>query len=96
MKKQNARILKEDLPRSVGAQYAIGDQWRNNSRKNERMEPKQKEHLAVDVTGDRAILHRNLEYQVHESRQIGSGQIRDGKSECRHSRTQRTEMDWNG
>ena len=82
MKRQNARILKEDLPRSVGAQYAIGDQWRNNSRKNERMEPKQKEHLAVDVTGDRAILHRNLEYQVHESRQIGSGQTGDGKSEC--------------
>ena len=81
MKRQNARILKEDLPRSVGAQYAIGDQWRNNSRKNERMEPKQKEHLAVDVTGDRAILHRNLEYQVHESRQIGSSQTGDGKSE---------------
>ena len=93
MKRQNARILKEDLPRSVGAQYAIGDQWRNNSRKNERMEPKQKEHLAVDVTGDRAILHRNLEYQVHESRQIGSGQTGDGKSEHQHSRNQRTKMD---
>ena len=44
MKRQNDRILKEKLPRSVGAQYATGDQWRNNSRKNERMEPKQKEH----------------------------------------------------
>ena len=81
MKRQNDRILKGELPGLVGAQYATGDQWRNNSRKNERMEPKQKEHLAVDVTGDRAILHRNLEYQVHESRQIGSGQRRDGKSE---------------
>ena len=47
-------ILKEELPRSVGAQYATGDQWRNNSRKNERMEPKQKQYPAVDVTGDRS------------------------------------------
>ena len=54
MKRQNDSILKEKLPRSVGAQYATGDQWRNNSRKNEGMEPKQKEYLAVDVTGDRS------------------------------------------
>ena len=54
MKRQNDRILKEELPRSVGAQYATGDQWRNNSRKNEGMEPKQKQHSVVDVTGDRA------------------------------------------
>ena len=53
MKRQNGRILKEEHPRSVGAQYATGDQWRNNSRKNERMEPKQKQHPGVDVTGDR-------------------------------------------
>ena len=53
-KRQNDRILKEKLPRSVGAQYATGDQWRNNSRKNEGMEPKQKEYTAVDVTGDRS------------------------------------------
>ena len=46
--------LKEKLPRSVGAQYATGDQWRNNSRKNEGMEPKQKHYPAVDVTGDRS------------------------------------------
>ena len=52
MKRQNDRILKEELPRSVGAQYAAGDQWRNNARKNEDMEPKQKQHPAVDVTGD--------------------------------------------
>ena len=54
MKRQNDRILKEELPRSIGAQYATGDQWRNNSRKNEGMEPKQKEYPAVDVTGDRS------------------------------------------
>ena len=52
MKKQNDRILKEELPRSVGAQYATGDQWRNNSRKNEEAEPKQKQCPVVDVTGD--------------------------------------------
>ena len=53
MKRQNDRILKEELLRSVGAQYATGDQWRNNSRKNEGMEPKQKEYSVVDVTGYR-------------------------------------------
>ena len=52
MKKQNDRILKEKLPRSVGTQYATGDQWKSNSRKNEEMEPKQKQHPVVDVTGD--------------------------------------------
>ena len=52
MKRQNDRILKEELPRSVGAQYATGDQWRNNSRKTEGMEPKQKQHRVVDVTDD--------------------------------------------
>ena len=51
MKRQNDRTLKEELPTSVGAQYATGDQWRNDSRKNEGMEPKQKQHPAVDVTG---------------------------------------------
>ena len=54
MKRQNDRILKGELPRSVGTQYATGDQWRNNSRKNEGMEPKQKQYPAVDVTGDRS------------------------------------------
>ena len=53
MKRQNDRILKEELPGSEGAQYATGDQWRNNSRKNEGMEPKQKQYPAV-VTGDRS------------------------------------------
>ena len=54
MKRQNDRILKEELPRSVNAQYATVHQWRNNSRKNEGMEPKQKQYPAVDVTGDRS------------------------------------------
>ena len=53
MKRHNDRILKGELPRSVGAQYTIGDQWRNNSRKNEGMEPKQKQHPVVDGNGDR-------------------------------------------
>ena len=52
MKRQKDRTLKDELSRLVGAQYAIGDQWRNNSRKNEEMEPKQKQYPAVDVTGD--------------------------------------------
>ena len=52
MKRKNDRILKGELPRSVGAQYATGDQWRSSSRKNEGMEPKQKQQPVVDVTGD--------------------------------------------
>ena len=56
MKRQNDRIVKGKLPfpRSVGAQYATGDQWRNYSRKNEGMEPKQKQYQVVDVIGDRS------------------------------------------
>ena len=87
MKRQNDRILKEELPRLVGAQYTTRNQWRNNSRKNEGMEPKQKQYPVVDVTGDRSnvrcckeqILHRNLECQVQESRQIGSSQTGDAR-----------------
>ena len=51
-KRQKDRTLKDELPRSVGAQYATGDQWRNKSRNNEQTEPKQKQHPVVDVTGD--------------------------------------------
>ena len=69
MKRQNDRILKEELPRLVDTQFATGDQWKNNSRKNEGMKPKQKRYPAVDVTGDESqvqcckgqLLHRNLE-----------------------------------
>ena len=52
MKRQKDRTLKEELPRSVGAQNATGEKWRNNSRKNEETEPKQKQHPVVDVVGD--------------------------------------------
>ena len=54
VKRHNDRIPKGELPRSVNAQYATGDQWRNNSRKNEGLEPKQKQYPPVDVTGDRS------------------------------------------
>ena len=56
MKRQKDKTLKGELPRSVGAQYAMGNQWRNNSRKNEGMEPKQKQYPAVNVTGDRSMV----------------------------------------
>ena len=52
MRRQKDMTLKDELPRLVGAQYATGEQWRNNSRKNEQMEPKRKQHPVVDVTGD--------------------------------------------
>ena len=52
MKRQKDRTLKDELPRSVGAQYSTGDQWRNTSRKSEEMEPKQKQHPVANVTGD--------------------------------------------
>ena len=52
MKRQKVSTLKDELPRLVGAQHATGDQWRNNSRKNDESEPKQKQHPVVDVTGD--------------------------------------------
>ena len=54
MKRQKDRTLKDELPRLVGFQYATGDQWRNNSKKNEEMEPKEKQQPVVDVTGDRS------------------------------------------
>ena len=88
MKRQNDRTLKDEFPRLVGAQYGTGDQWRNNSKKNEEMQPKQKQHLVVDVTGDRSKVQCYKEqYCIGtwniflESRKIGSGQTRDGKSE---------------
>ena len=52
MKRQKDRTLKDELPRFIGAQYGTGDQWRNSSRENEDMEPKQKQHPGVDVTGE--------------------------------------------
>jgi len=65
MKRQNDRILKEELIRLEGAQYVTGDQWRNNSRKNEGMEPKQKQYPVVDVTGDRSkVQHCKEQYCI--------------------------------
>ena len=52
MKRQKNRTLEDELPRSVGAQYSTGEQWRNNFRKNEETEPKQKQHQVVAITGD--------------------------------------------
>ena len=60
--RQKDRTLKDELPRLVGAQYATGEQWRNNSRKNEEMKPKQKQHPVVDMTGDRSKV-RNCKEQ---------------------------------
>ena len=64
MKRQKDRTLKDELPRSVGAQYATGDQWRNNFRKNQGMEPEQKQHSAVGVTGDRSKVQCCKEYCI--------------------------------
>ena len=104
MKRQNDRIPKEEFPRSVGAQYATGDQWRNSSRKNEGMQPKQEQYPVVDVTGDRSKVQCCKEQYC-----IGTCNVRStnqGKSEVvkqemarvnhRHSRNQRTVMDRNG
>ena len=61
VKRQKDRTLKDELHRSVGDQFATGDQWRNNSRKNKEMEPKQKQHTVVDVTGDRSKIRCSKE-----------------------------------
>ena len=71
MKRRNDRILKKELPRSVGAQYATGDQWRNNSRKNEDAEPKQKQHPVVDVTGDGSKVQCYKSNTAYEPRMLG-------------------------
>ena len=97
-------ILKEEFPRSVGAQYTTGDQWRNNSRKNEGMEPKQKQYPVVDMTGDRSKVQcckdqyciRTWNVRSMNQGKLESGQTGDGKSERWHSRNQGTKMDWNG
>ena len=95
MKRQKHRTLKDARPRSVGAQYAMGDQWRNNSRKNEGMEPKQKQSPVVDVTGDRTKVQCCKEQYcigTWNIRSMNQGELevvkRDGKSECGHFRNQ--------
>ena len=103
MKRQKDRTLKDELPRSVGSQYATGEEWRSNSKKNEEMEPKQKQHPAVDVTGDESKVQCCKEQYcigTWNIRSMNQGKLqvvkRDGKSEHQHSRNQRTKMDWNG
>ena len=71
MKRQKGRTLKDELPSSVGAKYTTGDQWRNNSRKNEETEPKQKQHPVVDLTGDGS----NVQY-YKEQYYIGTRNVR--------------------
>ena len=104
MRRQNDRILKEELPGSVGAQYATGDQWRNNSRKNEGMEPKQKQHPVVDVTSERSKVQCCKEQYCIGTWNVRSrnpGKLKVVKQEMARvnvniSRNQRTKMDWNG
>ena len=84
MKRQKDMTLKEELPRSVGAQYAIGDQWRNNSRKNEETEPKQKQHPVMDATGDGSKVQRYKEQYCTGIWNVGSmpqGKLQEVKQE---------------
>ena len=95
MKRQKDMTLKDELPRWVGAQYATGDQWRNNSRKNEETEPNQKQHEAVHVIGDGSQVRCCKEQYCTGTwnvRSMNQGKLevvkRDGKSEHRHFRNQ--------
>ena len=104
MKRQNDSILKEKLPRSVGAQYATGDQWRNNSRKNEGMEPKQKQYPAVDVTCDRSKVRCNKEQYcigTWNVRSMNQGKLEVVKQDMARVNVDilgnhQTKIDWNG
>ena len=103
MKRQNDRLLKGELAGSVGAQYATGDQWRINSRKNEGMEPKQKQYPAVDVTGDRSKVQRYKEQYcigTWNVRSMNQGKLEVLKQEMARMNVHilgiRTKMDWNG
>ena len=99
MKRQKDRTLKDELSRSVGAQYGTGDQWRNNSIENEGMEPKRKQHPVVDVTGDgRKVRCCKEQYCIGtwNVRSMHQGKLevvkRDGKSEHQHFRNQLTKI----
>ena len=104
MKRQKDRTLKDELSRSVRAQYTTGDQWRNNSRKKEGMEPKQKQHPVVDVTGDRSKVQCCKEQYcigTWNVRSMNQGRLEVvkqemAKSERGHFRNQRTKRDCNG
>ena len=91
IKRQNDRILKEELPRSVGAQYATGEERRNNSRKNEEMEPKQKQHPAVDVTGDGSKVRSCKEQYCIGTRNVSS--MNQGKLEVVKQEMARVNID---
>ena len=104
MKRQNARMLKEEVPRLISAQYAIGGQWRNNSRKNEGMELKQKQYPVVDVTGDTSkVRYCKEQYCIGtwNIRSMDQGTLEVVKQEMAivnadNFRNQRTKMYWNG
>ena len=91
MKRQKDRTLKDELPRSVGAQYATGDQWVNNSRKNEETEPKQKQHPGVDVTGDGSKVRRYKEQYCIGTRNVSS--MNQGKLEVVKQEMARVNID---
>ena len=104
MKRQKDRTLKDELPKLVGAQYATGEEWKNNSRKNEETEPKQKQYPVVDVTGDGSkVGYYKEQYCIGtwNVRSMNQGKLEVVKQEMarvkrRHSRNQRTKTDWNG
>ena len=103
MKRLKDRTLTDELPRSVGARHATGDQWRNNSRKNEETEPKQKQHPVVDVTGDGSQVQCCKEQYCIGSwnvRSMNQGKLEVVKQEmardCQHSRKHQIKMEWNG
>ena len=104
MKRQKDRTLKDELPRSVDAQNATGDQWRNNSRKNEETEPKQKQHPVVDGTGDRSKVRCCKEQYcigTWNVRYMNQGKLEVVKQEMTRVNinilgNQQTKKDWNG
>ena len=103
MKRHKDMTLKDELHRSVGAQYATGDQWRNNSRKNEETEPKWKQHPVVDVTGDGSEVRCCKEQYcmgTWNAMSMNQGKLKVVEQEMsrvnHHFRNQQTKMDWNG
>ena len=103
MKRQKDRTLKDELPRSVGAQYATGEEWRNNSRKKEEMEPKQKQCPVLDVTGDGSKVwccKEQYSIRTWNVRSMNKGRLEvvkgAVKSKYWHFRNQWTKIDWNG
>ena len=94
MKRQKDRTVKDELPRSVGAQYATGDQWRNNSRKNEETEPKQKQRPVVDVTGDAGKVQCCKEQYCIETWNVRS--VNQGKLEVVKQEMARVNIDISG